>query len=209
MKQLDNLPVGIEIFTNIISNLEAEYLIDKVENAVNENNNCSCKWGIPSLHSPDITCLRRNLGINISEHGFLNADCDCGIREIDATIGKLMLKCLEKYIAKYSIGFTQDEGLIIIKQGEDHVTENGIDDNPFVNRVLSMHMPLNISDGQKYMYFPFFDFEISLSSPSIILFPSNFIYSYSKSKIDGLYEVQNYLNNDPSQEYLNQIFANN
>lgn len=238
MKELENLPPGIEIYTNIISSAEAEYLIDNVENAVNNNfydqqliagtkggnsitvngntltktedmRICNTQWGIPNLHSPDATCLRRNNGINLSEHGFLNTQCICGIKEIDGLIGKLMLKCLEKYINKYQIGFTQDEGLLIIKQGENHTNEYSYDDNPFINRILSMHMPLNINNGEEYMKFKYFDFSVVLSKPSIILFPSSFIYSYSKNKIDGLYEIQNYFNNNPNQEYLEQLFGNN
>lgn len=209
MDQISNLPLGVEIYTKIMSPLEAEYLIDKIENSINFSDECNCSWGEPSLHSPDITCLRRNLAINLSNHAFLNTKCVCGIREIDAMLGKIMLKCLKKYTDKYPIGFTQDEGMIVVKQGDNHMDVEGVDDNPFVNRVLSMHMPLNIDSSIEYINFPVLDFSISVSSPSIILFPSNFIYAYSKINNPGLYEVQNYLNNNPSQEYLESIFSEN
>jgi hypothetical protein len=209
MKQLNNLPKGIEIFTQMLSSIEAEYLIDKIESGIGSENNCKCEWGIPVLHSPDASCLRRNLAINISEHSFQNTECNCGIREIDSMIGKIMLKCLDKYTSKYGIPFTQDEGFIVVKQGDEHVEEFGVDDNPFINRVISMHMPLNINGGQEYIKFQHLDFSITLTGPSVILFPSNFIYSYSKTKNEGLYEIQNYLNNNPTQEFLEAVFNDN
>jgi hypothetical protein len=89
------------------------------------------------------------------------------------------------------------------------VEELGVDDNPFINRVISMHMPLNINGGQEYIKFQHLDFSITLTGPSVILFPSNFIYSYSKTKNEGLYEIQNYLNNNPTQEFLEAVFNDN
>lgn len=207
MKEIVNLPHGIEVYSGIISNGEAEFLIDKVESAINSKNKCDVHWGTPTLHSPDITCLRKNLAVNLSEHSFMNTSCNCGIKEIESTLGKAMLKCLDKYTKKYSIGLTQDEGFLIVKQGEDHTVDTGIDDNPFVNRVLSMHFPLNLEGGREYIKFNNIDYSISLSLPSIILFPSNFLFAYSKSKNDGLYEIQNFFNDNPSQEYFEQVFS--
>lgn len=206
MKEIDNLPHGIEIYSGIISADEAEYFIDTIEAATYSSGKCDAKWGTPQLHSPDISCLRRNLAINLSQHSFQNTECDCGIRQVESALGKIMLKCLEKYTNKYSVSFTQDEGFLIVKRGEKHVDKVGVDDNPFVNRVLSMHMPLNVEKGREYIKFPNIDYSISLSYPSLIFFPSNFLFSYSKNNYDDLYEVQNFFNDNPSQEYFEQAF---
>ena len=118
-----------------------------------------------------------------------------------------MLKCLEKYATKYGIGFTFDEGFVAIKQEEEHIPETGIDDNPFVNRILSMHFPLNPNSSKEYLKFPNIDYSISLSSPSIIMFPSNFLFAYQKPYQEGLYEIENFFNDNPSQEYYEQVFG--
>lgn len=206
MKQKSNgLPEGVMIFTDFLSMYEAENIIDEVENAV--DNEEELEWSIPSSHSPDITCFRGNDGINISEYTFRKPDSNDKLRAIDSLIGKHMLTALKRYSDKYDIGFTQDEGFVIVKQGEDHVEEVGIDDNPFVNRVISMHMPINVDEEIEYMIFDKFDISVKVDEPSIILFPSNFIYSYKKNKIDGLYEIQNYFNNNPEDQVFDAIFG--
>lgn len=207
MKQVEGTPPGIEIFSNVLSLPEAEFMIDKIESAVNEENSCELGWGIPKMHSPDISCLRRNDAIALSEHSFLNTECTCGIREVETSLGKLMLKCLEKYVAKYDLGVTQDEGFYCVKYGEEHVDLGSVDDNPFVNRVISMHFPLNINPGSQYIKFKNIDFSVTLSSPSIILFPSNYLFSYEKPYHDGLYEIQNFFNNNPDQQFFDHMFG--
>jgi hypothetical protein len=208
MKQIDGIPPGIEIFSNVLSYSEADFIIDKIESAINDKNACDLEWGIPKMHSPDISCLRRDQAIAISEHSFLNSECVCGIREIDASLGKIMLKCLEKYVSKYDIGITQDEGFYCVKQGEDHVSYGVVDDNPFVNRIVSMHFALNVDGATQYIKFKNINFAATISSPSIILFPSNYLFSYEKPYNDGLYEIQNYFNNNPDQDFFEKIFGN-
>jgi hypothetical protein len=207
MKQLTNLPPGIEIFSNIISYSEADAMVDIIESAIDTKNNCNLQWGLPKMHSPDISSLRRNDAVAVSEHTFLNADCSCGLKEIDSTLGKLMLKCLEKYVSKYDIGITQDEGFYCVKYDKSHVDFGVVDDNPFVNRLVSMHMPLNINEPTEYIRFKNLDFSISISSPSIILFPSNFLFSYEKPYTEGLYEIQNFFNNNPDNQFFDKIFG--
>jgi len=208
MKQIDNLPPGIEIFSNVFSFSEAEFIIDKIESATNNKKNCDISWGIPKMHSPDISSLRRNEAVAISEHSFLNSSCSCGIREVDASLGKIMLKCLEKYVAKYDIGITQDEGFFCVKHGSNHVEFGVVDDNPFVNRIISMHFPLNIDASSEYIKFKNLNFTATLSSPSVIMFPSTFLFSYEKPYHEGLYEIQNFFNNNPSQEFFESVFGN-
>lgn len=207
MKQIDNLPPGVEIFSNVLSFSEAEFLIDKIESATKSNKGCEVSWGTPQMHSPDISCLRRNDSIALSEHSFLNSSCSCGIREVDASLGKIMLKCLEKYVSKYDLGLTQDEGFFCVKYGDNHVDLGVVDDNPFVNRVVSMHFPLNIDSSQEYIKFKNLGFTTNLSSPSIVMFPSTFLFTYEKPYHEGLYEIQNFFNNNPSQEFFEQVFG--
>ena len=207
MKEIKDLPPGIEIYSNIISYPEAEFLIDNLESSINSDSECEISWGIPQLHSPDITCLRGDKAVALSDHAFKNINCDCGIKQIESMLGKVMLKCLEKYATKYGIGFTFDEGFVAIKQEEEHIPETGIDDNPFVNRILSMHFPLNPNSSKEYLKFPNIDYSISLSSPSIIMFPSNFLFAYQKPYQEGLYEIENFFNDNPSQEYYEQVFG--
>lgn len=208
MKQINNLPSGIEIFSNVISLGEAESIIDQIENATSAKSSCEISWTVPQMHSPDISCLRRNEAIAISEHSFLNSSCNCGIRETDSILGKIMLKCLEKYVSKYDIGLTQDEGFYMVRYGSDHIEFGVVDDNPFVNRVVSMHFPLNVDGSKDYIKFKNLDFSANISSPSIIMFPSNFIFSYEKPYQEGLYEIQNFFNNNPDQEFFDKIFGN-
>lgn len=206
MRQIQNLPTGIEIFTDFMSISEAEYIIDAVESAVEKD--CGAKWTMPpSSHSPDISCFRNNFGINISEHGFKNSSCSCGLKEIDAILGTTMLKSLAIYNKKYSLTLTQDEGFVISKQAESHVDQIVIDENPFVNRVISYNIALNVEDPIEYMRFEHFDLDITLSQPSIVVYPSNFIYAYSKPKNEDLYEVLNYFNNNPQAEVFDQVFG--
>lgn len=210
MKEIENLPRGIEVYSNIISFPEADYFIDSLESAINSNSKCSVEWGTPTLHSPDITCLRGDQAITLSDHAFKNTECDCGIKSLESMLGKVMLKCLEKYSLKYGVGFTYDEGFIAIRQHEkSHISETGIDDNPFVNRTLSMHFPLNPNPSIEYIKFKNIDYSLSLSSPSIVLFPSNFLFAYEKPFQEGLYEIQNFFNDNPSQEYFEQVFGEN
>lgn len=207
MKQLNNLPPGIEIFSNIFSYSEADSIVDVIESATVGKNNCNLKWGIPKMHSPDISSLRRNIAVAISEHTFLNADCSCGLKEVDSTLGKLMLKCLEKYVTKYDIGVTQDEGFYCVKYGREHINFGVVDDNPFVNRVVSMHLALNVNQPIEYIKFKNIDFSINISTPSLILFPSNFLFSYEKPYIEDLYEIQNFFNNNPDNQFFENIFG--
>lgn len=207
MKEIKDLPPGIEVYSNIISYPEADFLIDNLESSINSDNDCNVEWGIPQLHSPDITCLRGDQAIALSDHAFRNVDCDCGIKQIESMLGKVMLKCLEKYATKYGIGFTFDEGFVAVKQSEGHISETGVDDNPFVNRVLSMHFPLNPDASKEYLKFPNIDYSLSLSSPSIVMFPSNFLFAYEKPYQEGLYEIENFFNDNPSQEYYEQVFG--
>lgn len=208
MKQIENVPAGIEIFSNVLSYQEADFIIDKIESAINEKSSCDLEWGIPKMHSPDISSLRRNNAVAISEHSFLNSSCSCGMREIDASLGKIMLKSLEKYVSKYDIGITQDEGFYCVKYGDEHIDYGVVDDSPFVNRVVSMHFALNVDEPIQYIKFKNIDFSVTISSPSIILFPSNFLFSYEKPYHEGLYEIQNYFNNNPEQEFFEQMFGN-
>lgn len=208
MKQIENVPAGIEIFSNVLSYQEADFIIDKIESAINEKSSCNLEWGIPKMHSPDISSLRRNNAVAISEHSFLNSSCSCGMREIDASLGKIMLKSLEKYVSKYDIGITQDEGFYCVKYGDEHIDYGVVDDSPFVNRVVSMHFALNVDEPIQYIKFKNIDFSVTISSPSIILFPSNFLFSYEKPYHEGLYEIQNYFNNNPEQEFFEQMFGN-
>jgi hypothetical protein len=205
MREIRNLPTGIKIFTDFMSYSEAEYIIDIAESAIDKD--CKLEWGIPSSHSPDISCFRNNSGFNISEHGFKNAQCSCGVKELDAILGKTMLKALSEYNKEYKTFFTQDEGFVILKQDSDHIDEIVVDENPFVNRILSFNLALNVDEPIEYISFNKFDLDVTISKPSLVLFPSNFIYSYSKPKNDGLYEVLNYFNNNPTQEIFDQVFA--
>lgn len=204
MREIEGLPAGIKVFTDFMSFSEAEMYIDAVESA--SSSECGAKWGIPETHSPDISFLRGNEGINISQHGFMNAECSCGLKELDGMLGEKMLQILTKYTSDYSIGFSQDEGFIITKQSKDHVSEIVIDDNPFVNRVISYHFAMNVEDPINYINFINFDLEITVKQPSIIVFPSNFIYSYEKMYHEGLYEVINFFNNNPTDEIFNEAF---
>lgn len=204
----NNLPNGVEVYSNIISNSEADYLIDIIDGSRNKKDTCDIEWGIPELHSPDISCLRNNKAISMSHHAFLNNECSCGIRQAESLVGKLMLKCLEKYVEKYGVGFTQDEGFTVINRGDDHVEDVGVDDNPFVNRILSLHFPLNPSPSKEYLHFPLLDYGITLSSPSIVMFPSNFIFRYSKPRQDDMYEIINFFNDNPDQEFYENVFGN-
>lgn len=206
MKQItNNVPNGVMIFTDFMSYEEAENIIDEIEYAIELE---EIVWDIPISHSPDITCFRGNSGFNISEFTFNKPESNDKLRAIDSLIGMHMLVALKRYSDKYDIGFTQDEGFIILKQSDSHVEEIGIDDNPFVNRVLSMHMPINVEKAIQYIKFDKFDKAITITGPSIILFPSNFMYSYSKKKNDGLYEIQNYFNNNPDNKVFDAIFGN-
>jgi hypothetical protein len=207
MKQVSNLPPGIEIFTNILSFDEAESLIDRIEGSTQNKVECKVDWGIPQMHSPDVSCLRRNSAIAISEHTYLNASCSCGLREVDSLLGKNMLKCLEAYVSKYDLGLTQDEGFFCVKHGPDHVDMGVVDDNAFVNRVVSMHFPLNIDGGTEYIKFKNFGFTVNLNGPALVMFPSSFAYAYEKPFNEGLYEIQNFFNNNPSQEFFDQVFG--
>jgi len=207
MKQAANLPVGIEVWTNVISISEAELIIDQLEESISSGQCEDTSWqDAPFVHSPDISMLKGNQGINISHHGFSNPSCECGIKKIDSYLGSLMMRTLEEYSKKYNIGFTQDEGFIAIKQGDNHQDGLSIDDNPFVNRLVSWSFALNVDEMIKYMQFDKINYTLSITNPSIIIYPSSFMYSYKKYKVDGLYEVQNYFNANPTQELLDEAF---
>lgn len=205
MKEVKDLPKGIKIFTDFLSLSEAEYIIDIAESAVESD--CGAEWSVPSSHSPDISSFRSNPGINISEHGFYNADCSCGLKELDAMLGKTMLKALSEYGKEYSLNFTQDEGFVILKQGQGHNDQVVTDENPFVNRLVSYSIALNVEEPIQYMEFDKIDFKITLSKPSLVIYPSNFMYSYKKPHNEDLYEVLNYFNNNPSNEVFDKIFG--
>jgi len=205
VKEVKNLPAGIKVFTDFLSLSEAEYMIDIAESA--SESDCGATWSIPSSHSPDISCFRGNSGINISEHGFYNAECNCGLKELDALLGKTMLRSLGEYNKQYDTFFTQDEGFVILKQEENHVDHIVVDENPFVNRLVSYSIALNVDGPIEYMNFNKFDFKVVLSKPSLVIYPSNFMYSYSKPYNEGLYEVLNYFNNNPAEEVFDQIFT--
>lgn len=203
MRQISNTPLGIKIFTDFMSISEAEYIIDAVESACETD--CGAAWSMPSSHSPDISSFRNNDGVNISEHGFHNSSCVCGLKELDGILGSTMLKALTEYNNEYNTYFTQDEGFVILKQSESHIDEIVVDENPFVNRIVSYNIALNVDEPTKYMYFNKFDYEVVVKSPVLVIYPSNFMYSYKKPN-NGLYEVLNYFNQNPTQEVFDQMF---
>jgi hypothetical protein len=205
MREINNSPVGIKIFTDFMSYSEADYIINAIESATEKD--CGATWDIPSSHSPDISSFRNNLGINISEHGFLNKQCSCGLKEIDSMLGNTMLDALTEYNKQYGTFFTQDEGFVVTKQGENHIDEIVIDENPFVNRLISYHIALNVDEPISYMKFNKLNFELTIKSPILIIHPSNFIYSYSKPKNDDLYEIMNFFNQNPSDEVFDEVFS--
>lgn len=204
MREISNTPIGIKVFTDFLTYSEAEYIIDIVESSTEKD--CQVEWSIPSSHSPDISCFRNNLGINISEHGFYNKECSCGLKELDGLLGSTMLKALTEYNKEYNTFFTQDEGFVITKQEENHIEEIVVDENPFVNRLISYNVAVNVDDPITYINFDKLKYSLTISKPALIIFPSNFIYSYTKPKNEGLYEVMNYFNNNPSEEVFEQIF---
>lgn len=207
MKQAENLPIGIEVWTDVVSITEAELIIDQLEESIFSKKCPDTSWQTaPFVHSPDISMLKGNEALNLSHHSFVNKNCECGIKRIESYIGSFMIKTLEEYAKKYNIGFTQDEGFIATKYGENHQEGFSIDDNPYVNRLISWSFALNIEEFVKYIKFDKFDYTLSITSPSIIIYPSNFIYSYSKTKVDGLYEIQNYFNANPTQELFDEAF---
>lgn len=208
MKVTRGLPEGIEIYTDVMSEDDSEHIIRVID--ASTETDCGCEWSqIPFSHSPDISSLRRNSGINISHHSFLNSECTCGVKEVEAMLGKIMMKCLNLYTEKYKIALTQDEGFTVVQREEDHVDAVVVDDNPFVNRTLSFNMPLNIENNVEYMNFDLFNLSVKIDTPSVVMFPSNFVFRYTKNKIDGLYEVLNYFNDNPTQEVFDQIFSEN
>lgn len=205
MKRADGLPIGIEAWTNVLSTSEAELIIDQIEESISSNRCQDTSWQkAPFVHSPDISMLKGNEGINISHHSFLNKECECGIKRVESYIGSLMMKTLEQYADKYNIGFTQDEGFIVVRYGDNHQDGVSTDDNPYINRLVSWSLALNIEDVSQYIKFNKLNYTVSIASPSIIIYPSNFIYSYSKPNINGLYEIQNYFNANPTQELLDE-----
>lgn len=207
MKQATNLPKGIEVWTNVLSISEAELIIDQLEESIGSNKCPDTSWNqAPFVHSPDISMLKGNQGINLSHHNFVNKDCECGIRRLESYIGSLMMKTLEEYAKKYSIGFTQDEGFLAVKYGDNHQDGISVDDNPYINRVVSWSLALNVDELIQYIQFDKLDYTLSITTPSIIIYPSNFIYSYRKPKVEGLYEIQNYFNSNPTQELLEETF---
>jgi hypothetical protein len=117
------------------------------------------------------------------------------------------MKTLEEYADKYSIGFTQDEGFIVVKYGDNHQEGVSVDDNPYINRLISWSLALNVEEMVQYIKFDKLNYTMSITSPSIIIYPSNFIYSYSKPKVDGLYEIQNYFNANPTQELFDEAMG--
>lgn len=207
MKLASGTPTGIEVWTNVISISEAELIVDQLEESINSGKCLDTNWNqAPFVHSPDISMLKGNEGINLSYHGFINKNCECGIKKVESYIGSLMMKTLNEYSKKYDIGFTQDEGFIAVKQGKNHQDGISVDDNPFINRLVSWSMALNVENLSEYINFNKLNYSLSLTSPSIVIYPSNFVYSYSKNKNDGMYEIQNYFNSNPTQELFNEVF---
>lgn len=208
MKKAEGLPIGIEAWTNVLSLSEAELIIDQIEESIGSEKCPDTSWQTaPFVHSPDISMLKGNEAINISHHRFVNQDCDCGIKKLDSYIGSLMIKTLEEYSKKYDVGFSQDEGFIAVRQGENHQDGTSIDENPYINRIISWSFALNVENLIQYIKFDKLNYTLSTNTPSIIIYPSNFVYSYSKPKVDGLYEIQNYFNANPTQELLNEAFS--
>ena len=208
MKKAEGLPVGIEAWTNVLSLSEAELIIDQLEESIGSNKCTDTSWQkAPFVHSPDISMLKGNDGINLSHHSFINKNCECGIKRLESYIGSLMMKTLEEYANKYNIGFTQDEGFIAVKYGDSHQDGISIDDNPYINRLVSWSLALNVEELIQYIKFDKLDYTLSTTSPTIIIYPSNFIYSYSKPNVDGLYEIQNYFNANPTQELLDEALS--
>jgi hypothetical protein len=207
MKKANNLPSGIEVWTNVLSLPEAELIIDQIEESIDSEKCPDTSWNnAPFVHSPDISMLKGNKAINLSHHSFINKECLCGIKKVESYIGSIMIKTLQDYADKYNLGFTQDEGFIAVRYGDNHQDGISIDDNPFINRIISWSMALNVESLIQYIKFDKIDYTVSITSPSIIIYPSNFMYSYSKPKVDGLYEIQNYFNANPTQELLDEVF---
>lgn len=207
MKKQEGLPLGIEAWTDVMSLSEAELVIDQLEESICSGLCPDTSWhNAPFVHSPDISMLRGNEGINLSHHGFVNQQCSCGIKKIESYIGSIMMRTLDEYTKKYNIGFTQDEGFMAVKYGKNHQDGISIDDNPFVNRLVSWTLALNIESPVNYIEFDKLNYKITISTPSVIIYPSNYIYSYRKPNIDGLYEIQNYFNSNPTQEIMDEAF---
>lgn len=102
-------------------------------------------------------------------------------------VKELFIDAVKNYMNKYSTYISQDEGLTLLKYDINNKYDYHSDADWTLYRTLSGIIYLNPQeyDGGE-THFKFFDISIKPEKPSIVLFPSNYIYSHAAMPVtDG------------------------
>lgn len=92
----------------------------------------------------------------------------------------IFIEAVNEYIKEFKINITQDEGLTLLKYGENNKYDYHIDADWAIYRVASALIYLN---PQEYeggeTHFNLIDLTVKPDGPAIVLFPSNYAYSHA------------------------------
>ena len=95
-------------------------------------------------------------------------------------IKEVFIECVKEYMQDYEISITQDESLVLLRYSEYNKYDYHVDANWNLYRVLSGLIYLNPTEYEGgETHFDQFDLSINPEEPSIVLFPSNYIYKHA------------------------------
>lgn len=95
-------------------------------------------------------------------------------------VKSIMVACVNDYMNYFNINVTQDEGLDLLRYEINNKYDYHIDSDWTMYRTVSMLIYLNPSDYEGgETHFEHFDINVKPEGPSVVIFPSNYIYRHS------------------------------
>lgn len=107
-------------------------------------------------------------------------DLDVLNKSLSKELRSYLTACLKDYCNDYSINLISDEGINILKYEDYDKYDYHSDDGPYLSRTVSILIYLNPNEYEGgETDFKFFGISIDPPEPSIVIFPSNYIYTHA------------------------------
>jgi predicted 2-oxoglutarate/Fe(II)-dependent dioxygenase YbiX len=122
------------------------------------------------------------------------------VQSLSGKIRESFYGCVKDYVKHFDTSVLQDEGLNVLKyEGADNYTYH-VDASWNMYRTISALIYLNPNKYEGgHTHFKYFDLYIKPEKPSIVLFPSNYLYLHSAKPVTKgrKYVIVTWLNDKP------------
>lgn len=125
-------------------------------------------------------------------------------------VKRIMVDCVNDYMAYHDINVTQDEGLDLLRYEIDNKYDYHVDADWTMYRTVSMLIYLNPSEYEGgETHFKYFDVNVKPEHPAVVVFPSNYAYKHSAKPVTkGIKYVFVTWGNDLPNRFSPNIMAN-